>query len=552
MNTAPHHLAPRTRRTTRVVVGAVIVLLLAIVGAVTLTPSAYAASETLFAPSTTPDIAVDPDVSTVELGVQFEVTVPGTITGVQYYGTATNTGRHVGSLWSADGSRLATATFPDSDGEGWQSVSFATPVHVDANATYVASYLSPTGHYADDPGGFDHGITRGHIVTQHGAGVYAYGPHGGFPTENWRNSNYYVDVTFVPDEADGSGSTVPSTSAAPSDDASSAPSAPEPSSSAADSTAPGGPSSTPTSTPPGSSAPASATPTPSRTPTATPTTATAADSSPASDSGASSNTRNCANQPSACGYPDSTNTGVQPGTALTSQGSVTITGNGTVLQNAVVNGTITIAADNVTLRNVRVLANGDTWGIGLRHTTNTTIDHVQVMRGGGDRLEVGIKDVYGDATGTTITRSDISGASTGIQTHEGLVRDNYVHDLAMDTGDHVNGFTSNGATTPLTIDHNTIENQIGQTDAIGLFQDFGLEANRTITNNLLAGGGYTLYAGSGTHGTTHDIRVSGNRFARLYFRNGGSYGPATAYDTDGAGNAWTNNVWDDTGTSVMP
>ena len=121
----------------------------------------------------------------------------------------------------------------------------------------------------------------------------------------------------------------------------------------------------------------------------------------------------------------------------------------------------------------------------------------------------------------------------------------------MNTGDHVNGFTSNGATTPLTINHNTIFNQISQTDAISLFQDFGLEANRTITNNLIAGGGYTLYAGSGTSGTTHNIIVTGNRFSRLYYPNGGSYGPATAYDTNGTGNTWTNNTWDTSGGSVV-
>ena len=258
----------------------------------------------------------------------------------------------------------------------------------------------------------------------------------------------------------------------------------------------------------------------------------------------------CAWKPSACGYPDATNTGITPVTTLRTLGSQTITKDGTVLENATINGNIEIEANNVTIRNVRITETGDTWGIGLRHTTNTTIDHVQISRGNGTRLEVGIKDVYGDATGTSILHSDISGTSTAIQTHEGLVQDNYVHDLAMNTGDHVNGFTSNGATTPLTINHNTIFNQISQTDAISLFQDFGLEANRTITNNLIAGGGYTLYAGAGSQGASHNITITGNRFSRLYYPNGGSYGPATAYDTNGSGNTWTNNTWDGSGTSV--
>lgn len=548
---SPKHRTPRRkRRLLPAVIAATASLLVTVLGSMVLAPSADAVEETLFSGTTTPQHPVDADVQAVELGVRFQVTTRGTITGVRYYGTAENTGPHTGSLWSSGGTRLATATFPESDGIGWQRVSFASPVHISPGRTYVASYRAPSGHYVDDPDGFSQGLTRGDILTSPGAGVYAYGDVVGFPTRNWRNSNYYVDVTFVPD--------APGTDGAPSDgadasDAVDASGAPQPTQSS-DVSAPASQAPTRSDPAPGS-ATSTASATPSQTPSATVPLAPASASASAGSAPASATptARGCALMPSACGYPDATNTGVVAGTTLaTRSGGLTITADGTVLQNTVVNGTLTVAADNVTLRNVRVVETGDTWGIGLEHTKNTTIDRVQVMRGDGDRLEVGIKDVYGDATGTTITHSDISGTSTGIQTHEGVIQDNYIHDLAMDSGDHVNGFTSNGATTPLTIDHNTVFNPISQTDAISLFQDFGLEANRTITDNLIAGGGYTLYAGSGSKGTTHDIIVSGNRFSRLYFPDGGSYGPATAYDAHGTGNVWTDNIWDDTGASVTP
>ena len=70
----------------------------------------------------------------------------------------------------------------------------------------------------------------------------------------------------------------------------------------------------------------------------------------------------------------------------------------------------------------------------------------------------------------------------------------------MTGGDHLNGTTSNGSTTPLAIIHNTIFNAHGQTDAISLFEDFGTEANREISDNLVAGGGYTIYGGQNPGG----------------------------------------------------
>ena len=135
----------------------------------------------------------------------------------------------------------------------------------------------------------------------------------------------------------------------------------------------------------------------------------------------------------------------------------------------------------------------------------------------------------------------------------GLIQDNYIHDMGYKSGDHLNGITSNGSTALLTIRHNTVLNSFDQTDAISLFEDFGVQANRTIDNNLVAGGGYTIYGGANPGGAaTSNIHITNNRFSRLYYPNGGSYGPVTAYAPSGAGNTWTGNIWDDTLTPVNP
>jgi hypothetical protein len=120
----------------------------------------------------------------------------------------------------------------------------------------------------------------------------------------------------------------------------------------------------------------------------------------------------------------------------------------------------------------------------------------------------------------------------------------------MVSTDHVNGITTNGDGQPLTIQNNTILNKFGQTDAIGLFQDFGVVANVTIDDNLLAGGGYAIYGGEGGKGQPSHIVVTGNRISSKFFRHGGYWGPAVDFDDHAPGDVWSGNVWDNTGRPV--
>lgn len=207
----------------------------------------------------------------------------------------------------------------------------------------------------------------------------------------------------------------------------------------------------------------------------------------------------------------------------------------------------------MTISNVSSLLGGETWAIALRHSQGVTISNVKIAAPNltTSRLMVGIKDIYGDVSSLTVRRSDISGVGTGIQVSAGLIEDNYIHDLGFKSGDHINGFTCNGGSTQLTIRHNTVFNQYAQTDAVSLFQDFGPQQNRLITNNLMAGGGYTLYAGAnpGKESTATNIVVTNNRFSTKYYPRGGSYGPYTAY-TPGQGNVWSGNIWDETGATL--
>src|SRR5206468_1941238 len=78
----------------------------------------------------------------------FQSDTNGFITGLRFYKHSTNTGTHVGNLWTNAGARLAAATFIGESASGWQQVTFNTPVAILANTTYVASYHTNVGHYA--------------------------------------------------------------------------------------------------------------------------------------------------------------------------------------------------------------------------------------------------------------------------------------------------------------------------------------------------------------------------------------------------------------------
>jgi hypothetical protein len=139
----------------------------------------------------------------VELGLRFRADADGAITAVRFYKAATNTGTHVGSLWTNSGALVATATFTGETASGWQEVAFTTPVAVSADVTYVISYHTDTGNYGVGGAYFTsagvdnpplHALADG---ADGASGVYLYGD-GGFPTDSFNGANYWVDVVYSP------------------------------------------------------------------------------------------------------------------------------------------------------------------------------------------------------------------------------------------------------------------------------------------------------------------------------------------------------------------
>ena len=168
---------------------------------------AVAVGTTTFAGSiwndaTTPSVAAWDDSTAVTLGMKFQSDTNGFITGVRFYKGAENTSPHVGNLWTANGTLLASVTFANETASGWQQASFSTPVPIIAGTTYIVSYYTTVGHYAADPGYFAeseavngplHGLQND---AAGGNGVFTYGPNPTFPANDFGAINYWVDIIF--------------------------------------------------------------------------------------------------------------------------------------------------------------------------------------------------------------------------------------------------------------------------------------------------------------------------------------------------------------------
>jgi hypothetical protein len=465
---------------------------------------------TIYPDSVSPQTPAADDSRSVELGVRFSATQSGEVVGIRYFKSDSNTGTHVGTLWSSDGTKLATATFRRGYGQGWQGVTFSDPVRIQPGVSYVASYLAPMGHYAEQQGLFDDQSSYGiSPVLRATAGVYNYGD-GGFPTSTWRDSAYYVDVLFHPDEDPSTG---------PSDTASSTTTAPVSSSTSA--TAPSSRPRRPTSSAPVSSAPVSSTP---------PTTSTAPQPPPTS-------TSSTASAPAPGGAAGRFNTplpaGVPAGLALTTYtGPSTITKDGTVIDAKDIPFGLEIAAKNVVITRSRIHSNDDE-GIhvsgSLQISDSTVRDSSNGI--GGDNYT---------ATRVEVTNLADDGFKLGNNVH---VDQSWCHDLTPSSQAHADCGQMQAGVTNMSVTNSWFDG--GRNSALFIAPDLGPSSNGPvlIDNNVLGNGNYSLYCVDGNDGEyiVKNITITNNRFL-----NTAQYGPATVNVPVTA----SNNTWFSTGKSI--
>ena len=283
--------------------------------------------------------------------------------------------------------------------------------------------------------------------------------------------------------------------------------------------------------------------------------------------------RDCLPRPSACGYPDPSNTGVPPGTSLRAyEGDLRISTPGSVIADLAVNGSVEITASHVTLKDSEVTSSGGTahavWiGPGAR---DVTIEDSTLR--GGDAAARAIQYAVqnsGDASNRGLRLNMYY--CTECWAGPGTIEDSYANTNAVMAGAHYEPIYYGGGGGLLVVDHDTLLNPEDQTADVFTKTDFGNVDTVTITDNLMAGGGYMIYGGLGGAGTVNGpVTVTGNRFARCltrpildrggghfclrgpdvhgYWPNGGHYG--VSGDFNDAVTTWKGNYWDDSGAAV--
>ena len=128
--------------------------------------------------------------------------------------------------------------------------------------------------------------------------------------------------------------------------------------------------------------------------------------------------------PALFGMPDANTAGVQDGVALsTYTGAINITTPGTVIENKIISGTLTIDTDSVTLKNC-VFQNFTYWGVEADDATNLRIENCE-FKGEGSHATSALL-----GSGTFLN-NDVHGMAIGFQVNDGpsLISGNYIHDL---------------------------------------------------------------------------------------------------------------------------
>lgn len=237
-------------------------------------------------------------------------------------------------------------------------------------------------------------------------------------------------------------------------------------------------------------------------------------------------TNGCIAAPSACGYPDQTNTGYQPtgvvpttdGVTINSDGDFVITEPGAVIDSKRINGCVIVKAPNVTIKrsiitnclsyfNIRLYPEG----------ANFTLEDTEVDGNNVDGQNAAIVD---DGQGpVTIRRMYMHNVSDGPHPGEHwLIEDSYITDLYACSICHNDTIQSAGAF-DVTLRHNTIVNtpedhpsgEGGKNAVVRIATEQGPVNGFVIENNLLSGGNFAVQVREQGNGFPQGVVIRNNR-----------------------------------------
>ncbi|SFO57499.1 hypothetical protein SAMN05216330_103701 [Bradyrhizobium sp. Ghvi] len=252
------------------------------------------------------------------------------------------------------------------------------------------------------------------------------------------------------------------------------------------------------------------------------------------------------------GWPDASSTGVPAGVTLTPSGDLVITQAGTVISGLNITGTVYIDAANVTLENCKITAASFAVVQIAQGVTGAVVQNCEI-NGVGSNND-GSNGISGQGT---FIGNNIYNVENGINVQgSSIIKDNYIHDLNASGSPHYDGIQIDGGVSNVTISHNTVINDYSQTSAIMVDNYFGPISNVSVDNNLLVGGGFTVYS---------DAQFNGGSITGVSFTNnhmGSGYWGVTDFNlssptytgnvNDGATLAATLNTSANSGTTTAP
>lgn len=255
--------------------------------------------------------------------------------------------------------------------------------------------------------------------------------------------------------------------------------------------------------------------------------------------------RNCISRPSVCGYPDETNTGVPASVRLKPSGAINVTRAGSTISGLDVRGTVTVSANDVTIRDSRVTAAyPDGGAILVEPKVSGTVIADSTIRGegsGASSVAYAIQNAGWPPNASTVARRVQMYNCTECYNGPGTLVDSYATVSAGVDGAHYEDVYYGGGAGLLTIRHDTLLNPQQQTAVVFTKPDFGVVSNVTVTDCLLAGGGWTIYGGGDT---ATNVKITNNRFSPAYHPKIGYFGLDTGIRSSQT--TWSGNRWDTT------
>ncbi|MFB6420739.1 MULTISPECIES: right-handed parallel beta-helix repeat-containing protein [Bradyrhizobium] len=240
-------------------------------------------------------------------------------------------------------------------------------------------------------------------------------------------------------------------------------------------------------------------------------------------------------------WPNATNTGVRPNVKLTRSGDVVADQAGATISGLDIEGRVHIKAPNVTLIDSKVTS-GSFYIVRIEPgVTGAVIQNCEINGVGS-----GNDGSYGIVGQGTFIANNIYNVENGIGVSgsDTLIQDNYIHDLVASGSPHYDGISIDGGNANIVIRHNTVINTHTQTSAVMIDNYFGPISNIQVDDNLLMGGGYTVYSSAQFNGgTVEGVSFTKNRMGR------GRWGYSSIVKNVPL---WRENVDNATGRTIGP